>query len=218
MNTITTPSLPTKTDDMSWDEFAAALAFASASYQDILAMRMPIDEIEAERGTPEWNTAWFAQMRQSEKRRRELMKYNAQLVLQVGKAIAAITPDFRSLDVDYEGSGDAGEICDINIYLERPILLDSTGKPRLYTHEENKEFLDKTNAASAFIANDLREWLDETCWAIAYDQHPGLEINEGSFGSLVIEPEDEDVEGSPLVLRIRHTERVERPLDDEVLA
>ena len=52
MTTITTPAVPTKTDDMSWDEFAAALAFASASYQDILVMRMPTPEIEAKPGTP----------------------------------------------------------------------------------------------------------------------------------------------------------------------
>lgn len=218
MTTITTPSLPTKTADMSWDDFTVALKEASETYEITLTTEMPTPEITADRGTPEWNVAWFAQRAAADKRNRELMKYNAKLVLEVGKAIAAITPDFRSLDVEYEGCGDAGEICDISVYLDRPILLDEKGERRLYTNDENEAFLEKTRAATNLISGDLREWLDETCWAIAYDQHPGLEINEGSFGSLIVEPEDEDVEGSKLVLRLRHTERVERPLDDEELA
>ena len=203
---------------MSWDDFAAVLTEASEAYATTLTTEMPTPEITAELGTQEWSNEWFAQRAAADKRSRELMKYNARLVVQVGKAIAAITPGFRSLDVSYEGSGDDGEISDITVYLDRPALYDADGNRRPYTHEENQVENAKSDAANECLTKELRSWLDETCWAIAYDQHPGLEINEGSFGSLVVEPEDEDVEGSKLVLRINHTERVENMLEPVELA
>lgn len=218
MTTITTSPLPTKTDDMSWDDFAAALKEASDAYALTLTTMFPTPKITAERGTQEWNIEWFAQRAAADKRTRQLMSYNAQLVVQVGKAIAAITPNFRSLDVEYEGCGDSGEICDVTVYTDRPLLFDEKGNRRPYTHEENEAENAKMDAANECLTKELRDWLDETCWAIAYDQHPGLEINEGSYGALRVEMRDEDVEGSPLVLKLSHTERVENCLDDVELA
>ena len=218
MTTITTPALPVKDERLDWDAFTEELNQASEECAALLTELMPTPEITAELGTQEWSNEWFAQRAAADKRSRELMKYNARLVVEVGKAIAAITPNFRSLDVSYEGSGDDGEISDITVYLDRPALYDADGNRRPYTHEENQVENAKSDAANECLTKELRSWLDETCWAIAYDQHPGLEINEGSFGSLVVEPEDEDVEGSKLVLRISHTERVERYLDDVELA
>ena len=210
--------IPTKTADMSWAEYGEALKEASASYEDILQMEMPTPEIAAERGTPEWNTEWFAQLKHGEQRRSALMSYNARLIVALGEALRAAIPDFRSLDINYEGSGDSGERCDVTIYLDNPPRFDAQGERRATTEAEYKAYSTAQSEANKLIAGDLYDWLDETCWAIAYNQYPGFEINEGGFGSIRVEPTNEDEFASPLVMRITHTERVERTLDDVELA
>ena len=177
----------------------------------------PTPPMTAERGTDAWNLEWRAQHKASSYRKTLLMAYNSKLVLQIGKAVAAVVPDFGSLCVEYEGSGDSGEACDIHIYLKRAIKYDENGKFIPLTHEENQAFIKREAEANSILPSALEEWMDETCWAIAYNAHPGFEINEGGYGTIEVAENDEE-EGSPLRLTISHTERTEHTYNDEVLA
>jgi len=215
-NTGTTP-VPVKTDAMTWECFANDLVVASETEEARLLRAVPTPELTAERGTQAWDDDWAAQYHAGIKRRALLMKFNARLVLEVGKALAAAVPTFRSLDVEYQGSGDSGEACDISVFLHRPQRFDADGKPRWATHDENQEDNREADAAAALLPSELKEWLDETCWAIAYDRHPGFEIDAGGFGQIVVARADDDDLTSPLQLTINHTERVEQSYDEEVL-
>ena len=213
----TTP-LPTKTNEMSWDAFAEAITEAEQTERARLMEAIPTPAITAELGSDAWSNEWLAQRTASERRDDAVYSYCSKLILEIGKALAAAVPAFRSLDIDYEGCGDSGEACVITVYTDRPRKVDAEGKFVPWTHEENEAWNKQNDAANNILPSDLKEWMDETCWAIAYDKHPGFEIDAGGYGSIVVAPADEDDASSPLQLTIRHTERVEQSYDDEVLA
>ena len=217
IETISTP-LPTKTNEMSWDAFAEAIVEAEQTERQRLLEAFPTPAMTAEPGSDAWNTEWLAQRRASQKRDSAVYAYCSKLILEIGKAVAAAVPDFRSLDVEYEGSGDSGEACVITVYLNRQMRFDAEGKYQRPSQEELDEQSKQHAAANNILPSHLKDWMDETCWAIAYDRHPGFEINEGGYGSIVVAPADEDDASSPLQLTIRHTERVEQSYDDVVLA
>jgi len=214
---IPTP-LPIKTDDMTWDAFTEAVVEAEEAEEARLLQAFPTPAMTAERGTDAWSLEWKAQHKASSYRKTLLMAYNSKLILEIGKAVAAAVPNFQSLDVEYEGCGDSGESCDITVYTDRPFQRDADGKVIPWTNEENEAFSKQQDAANNLIPSDLTEWMDETCWAIAYNEHPGFEINAGGYGSIVVAPADEDDASSPLQLTISHTQRVEQSYEDVVLA
>ena len=214
---ISTP-LPTKTNEMSWDAFGEAIVEASSAEQSRLTEAIPTPAMTAEPGSDEWTSEWLAQRSASTKRSSELMAYNSQLILEIGRALAAELPNFRSLDVEYEGCGDSGEACEIGVYLSHPNRFDAEGNYQRPSQEELDERSKQQDAANNLLPSDLKEWMDETCWAIAYDKHPGFEIDAGGFGSIVVAPADEDDASSPLQLTISHTQRIEETYDDVVLA
>ena len=207
--TFAQTKIPTKTDEMSWDLFTLALQTAATAEEQCLARNYPTPEITAERGTPQRNEQWFAQRGAADTRAYQLTLFHYKLIVEVGRALAAAVPNFRSLDIEYEGSGDNGEGCEITVYTDRPMKFDAEGKWVRPTAEESEEFTRQHDAANNILPSDLREWMDEICWSIAYHQHPGFEINEGGYGTITVEPADEDEEGSPLQLRISHTQRIE---------
>ena len=210
--------VPVKTSDMSWDAFTEAIKSACDAEDARLLAEFPTPPITAERGSDGWMDQWAAQHAAGSKRRSALMNFSAKLVVAVGQALADCVPNFRSLDVDYEGSGDSGEACDISVYLNLEPLLDADGKWRRPTPEEDEARNRQRDEANNTLPAELTEWLDETCWAIAYDRHPGFEIDEGGYGQISVAPADEDDPTSPLQLTITHTERTETTYDEEVLA
>ena len=214
---ISTP-LPIKTSDMSWDAFAEAIAEAEQAERARLMEAIPTPAITAERGTPAWTDEWLLQRAASEKRDGAVYAYCSKLILEIGKALASTVPMFCALDIDYEGCGDSGEACSISVRLNRVMSFDADGKFIRWTDEENQAFTTQYKEAQAILPTELTEWLDETCWAIAYNQHPGFEINEGGYGCISVAPANEDDPASPLQLTISHTERTEQTYDDVVLA
>lgn len=214
---ISTP-LPTKTNEMSWEDFYEAITDAEHTEKVRLLEVIPTPPMTAEPRSDAWNEEWFAQRRASDKRDAAFYGYCSKLILEIGKALASAVPAFRSLDIEYEGMGDSGEACVITIYTDRPRMFDAEGNFRRPTHEENEAFNQQQDAANNILPSDLKEWMDETAWMIAYNRHPGFEIDAGGFGQIVVARADEDDASSPLKLTIRHTERVEQSYDDEVLA
>ena len=214
---ISTP-LPTKTSGMSWDAFAEAIAEAEQAERARLMEAFPTPAITAKSGTPAWNDEWLAQRTASEKRDDAFYGYCSKLIVEIGKALASTVPMFCALDIDYEGAGDNGEACSITVRLNRVMSFDEDGKFIRWTDEQNQAYLTQYKEAQAVLPTQLTEWMDETCWAIAYQQHPGFEINEGGFGCLTVAPANEDDPTSPLQLTITHTERTEHTYEPSVLA
>ena len=214
---ISTP-LPTKTNEMSWDAFAEAITEAEQAERARLMEVIPTPAMTAEPGSDAWNNEWLAQRLASDKRDAVFYSYCSKLILEIGKALAAAVPAFRSLDIEYEGCGDSGESCVITVYTDRQRKVDAEGKFIPWTNEENEAWLKESYAANQILPTYLKEWMDETAWMIAYNKHPGFEIDAGGFGQIVVARADEDDASSPLQLTISHTERVEQSYDDEVLA
>jgi hypothetical protein len=83
----------------------------------------------------------------------------------------------HKLVISYEGSGDSGEIHNHVVYgkdgEEAPILLDG-----------------------------LEEEVDEFCYQLLQDNYGGWEINEGSFGEIVMMP-------TPRRITYTHNQRIE---------
>ena len=219
ITTDTTTPVPVKTDAMTWECFANDIAVASETEAVRLTQAIPTPEITAERRTQAWDDAWAAQYHAGIKRRALLMKFNSRLVLEVGRALAAAVPDFRSLEIEYEGAGDSGEACDISVFIDNQFRTrNANGRYEPMTDDQREAFDRAYKEANSLLPKELMEWLDETCWAIAYDLHPGFEIDAGGFGQIVVKSADEDDPSAPLQLTINHTERVEQSYDEEVLA
>ena len=215
---IQTTPVPAKTKDMSWEDFGVAIKSAVEAEEARLLTEFPTPPFTTEQGSDEWMKEWEAQRKAGYKREERLSAFNAKLVVAVGQALADCVPNFHSLDVEYEGSGDSGESCDISVCLALEPLLDAEGKWRLPTHEENEARNRQRDEANSTLPAELTEWLDETCWSIAYSAHPGFEIEAGGYGQICVSPSDEDDPASPLQLTITHTERTETTYDEEVLA
>ena len=64
---ISTP-LPTKTNEMSWEDFYEAITDAEHTEKVRLLEAIPTPPMTAERGSGAWNEEWLAQRRASEKR------------------------------------------------------------------------------------------------------------------------------------------------------
>jgi len=213
---ITSP-VPAKTSGQSWDDFAEALKNASEAEASRLMSAIPTPPITADRSSDEWLGQYQAQRVASDKRSYQEVCFDAKLIVSIGQALADEVSDFNSLDISYAGSGDNGEDSEFNVYLNRPILLDDDGNRRRYTAAEHSDLINRENAATALLTGDLCEWMDETAWGIAYNSHPGFEIDAGGFGTLSVARADGD-DSSPLQLTISHTQRVEETYADEVLA
>jgi hypothetical protein len=124
------------------------------------------------------------------------------------------------LDVNYRGSGDNGESCDISVLIDtscvKPTQRSSWGV-LIYTDEERKQvsvLREEAVALTATYLNDeLSEWLDETCWSIAYNQHPGFEINDGGWGTITVMRDDV----GEMKMSLNHTQMPATEYDTVVL-
>lgn len=207
-----TTLIPVKTDDVSWDSYAALIraAYEAARYQ--LTVEIPTPPITAtrtagERSSEEWMEQYQAQQAASRKRTAELNKYEVQLVAAIAEALDASVPTFKELFVEYRGSGDSGESCDISVEVERGYEATektSWGTP-CYTNEQNEELRAREKAATELLPSDLTEWLDEICWGLAYQQHPGFEIDAGGYGTITVKRND----AGEMKVSLEHTNRIE---------
>ena len=200
MMTITTPTiqatttLPVKTADMSWDDFTTAITEAQEVEQSRVELEVPTPEITAEARTDEWNEQYQAQRQASHQRDALQNTFNICLVVAVAEALEVVVPNFRTLEINYRGSGDSGEACDIAVSADassvKPTQLSSWGQ-LIYTDEERVRFSAihaEADAVSAeCLTEELTDWMDETCWSIAYATNPGFEINEGGWGLISVE-------------------------------
>jgi hypothetical protein len=202
-----TTIIPVKTDDVSWDNFAALIraAYETARYQ--LTVEIPTPPMTADRSSDEWMTQYRAQQDVARRRTAELNKYEAQLIASIAEALEASVPLFKELFVEYRGSGDSGESCDISVEIERGYkATEKTSWGTLcFTNEQNEEFRAREKAATALLPSDLTEWLDEICWGLAYQQHPGFEIDAGGYGTITVKRND----AGEMKLSLEHTQRYE---------
>jgi len=207
----TTTTVPVKTDAQSWHIFTIAIKTAVEAEEARLIAEFPTPIITAELGSTEWNEQYFAQRRASDDRSEILSRFTAKLIVSVGEALASIVPNFDALRVEYEGSGDQGEGCtfDVDIRREPPtntVVPFEGAKPTLaYTNQENQAWLQASSDALALLPDDLTEWLDETCWALAYSIHPGFEVDAGGFGTITVQRNADGV----MKLTLTHADRVE---------
>ncbi len=210
INPTTTP-VPVKTEGQTWDAFTEAIKSAVEAEEARLIAEYPTPAITAERGTTEWSEQYFSQRRASDDRNEIISRYTAKLIVSVGEALDALVPNFDALRVEYEGSGDQGEGCtfDVDIKREPPtntVVPFEGAKPRLaYTNDENQAWLQASSDALALLPDDLTEWLDETCWALAYSIHPGFEIDAGGFGNITVQ---RNADGE-MKLTLTHADRIE---------
>lgn len=210
---IYTP-LPTKTDDMSWDTFSSLILSAYEAERQRLTEEIarpttpPRDSSQGYGYTaPEW-MKYHELQRAADKRRTEaLAKYEPKLIASIAEALDASVPFFKELLVRYEGSGDSGENCDISVELEwgfKPTKETSWGS-LCYTHQENEQMRAREKAAYDLMPSALINWLDETCWSLAYNEFPGFEIDAGGFGTITVKRDDAGV----MKVYLDHTARYE---------
>jgi len=189
-----TTFIPVKATDMTWDDYASAIAEASSNESLRLITEITTPAITAEARTDEWNEQYQAQRQASHQRAALENTFNIRLVVAVAEALEAAVPNFRTLEIDYRGSGDNGESCDISVSADascvKPTQLSSWGQ-LIYTDEERVRFSAIHAEADAVSAECLTEaltdWLDETSWDIAYATNPGFECNEGGWGQISVE-------------------------------
>ncbi len=202
-----TTLIPVKTDDVSWDEFSALIRAAYETAKQQINEAIPTPPITVERSSDEWMRQYQAQRDATSQRTAELNKYEAQLIASIAEALEASVPLFKELFVEYQGSGDSGEACDISVEIERgyeATKMTSWGTP-CFTNEQNEEYRAREKAAYELLPSDLTEWLDETCWSLAYAEHPGFEIDAGGFGSITVKRNEAGV----MKVSLDHTDRIE---------
>ena len=202
-----TTIIPVKTDDISWDNFAALIRAAYETARHQLTVEIPTPPMTADRTSDEWMTQYRAQQDADSRRTAELNKYEARLIASIAEALEASVPLFKELLVEYEGSGDSGEDCSISVEVERgyeAAKKTSWGSP-CFTDEQKEEFRARQKAATALLPSDLTEWLDGTCWGLAYSEFPGFEIDAGGYGTITVKRND----AGEMKVYLDHTARIE---------
>jgi hypothetical protein len=95
------------------------------------------------------------------------------------------------LHVSYSGSGDSGCISDVSAFDKEsnPIALPETSVPVTLTHT-NFDF--KTGEYSTTVNSvetlKLTEAVEQWCYDLLEEHYPGWEINDGSDGTIIIDP------------------------------
>ena len=141
-------------------------------------------------------------------------------------------PDLRYIEVEYEGSGDSGQVDSIFYgankesehvapfsYLKDKAevddaqpLPDAVAKGREHQPGEWQPGVGwvKTGERSNITAEQL---ISQLAWDLAYGQNPGFEINEGGFGKVNIAADEDD----PSLVRVSlsHSERITETNDYE---
>lgn len=98
----------------------------------------------------------------------------------------------EEIQIEYEGSGDSGQIEDIDgvhddyMTLELPVSL-YTLPARLSWDPETKSFQSEDPRPAT-----VEQALDYLGWDLAYGTHPGFEINDGGRGTVTITHSPED--------------------------
>ena len=203
--------VPAKTEAMSWEDFGVAIKSAVEAEEARLLAEFPTPPFTTEHGSDGWMKEWSAQRDAGYKRDELQSAFNAKLVAAVAEALADAVPNFEAFRVEYSGSGDSGEDCVLCVDIKREpptheVIPYEGAKPRFsYTNEENQAWLQAEKDALALLPRDLSEWIDETCWALAYQQHPGFEIDGGGFGNITA---SRNAAGE-MKLVITHTNRIE---------
>lgn len=215
-----TTSIPSLAPDIAWNDFVDAIIEAASNESFRLLTAVPTPEITAEVRTDEWNEQYQAQRRASHQRDELQNSFNIRLVVAVAEALEASVPHFRTLEIDYRGSGDNGESCDIYVSADassiQPTQMSSWGH-LIYTDEERERVsaihTEADAISSGLLTEELTDWLDETAWSIAYNQNPGFETNEGGWGRISVE---RDADGE-MKMSLDHTQMTATDYDTVVL-
>ena len=208
--TISTTPVPVRTEGQSWDDFVEAIIAADNDEGTRLLQAFPTPEITAERGSDEWMPQYQAQVDASQTRDAAQQKFQARLIVAVTEAIEASVAGFQELTVEYAGSGDSGEDGYVSVSVgcvgEATIPHSHFPTRLLYSQEQQDERARNQEIADGLLTDYLKEWLDETAWAIAYSKHPGFEIDAGGFGTITAA---RDEATGKMTLELSHTQRVE---------
>ena len=145
----------------------------------------------------------------------------AQHLRKIFKHLQSVNPELMTIEVQYDGSGDSGEIESIGYY-KRPFstvmydpaseidvtdseplsgeLTNGMVKNRSFWNPETRSMVQQEPSPPT-----ARELIDDLAWDVAYGKHPGFEINEGAYGTVVIyQDEDDEVQ-----VQLTHNERIE---------
>lgn len=125
-------------------------------------------------------------------------------------------PELARIEVTYEGSGDSGQIEDVN-YFQSPtdcVLIEIDDMAPLPDEvAQGKTFqAGQWEPERGFVKNgnpvniSARQLIDEFAWDLAYSQNPGFEINEGGYGTISITSDEDD--RSTVHIRLSHSERI----------
>jgi hypothetical protein len=131
--------------------------------------------------------------------------------------LISIDPSITTLEVTYEGSGDSGQIESIDLMAGNTILgkqcldevlPDGTVDDHYLKHKHwqaGQGWVTDTGKPNK-TAGDM---LDELAWDLAYSSNPGFEINEGGYGTVLIEyvPSDDEDEDDTVTVSLEHNNR-----------
>lgn len=90
----------------------------------------------------------------------------------------------KRVDIRFDGSGDSGQIEEI-VY--SPAQGKGFGTSEV--PDTKREFTDWSQGEPRKVARNHThdELVEEACYGILFSEHPGWEINEGSYGDFVID-------------------------------
>jgi hypothetical protein len=95
------------------------------------------------------------------------------------------------LHVSYSGSGDSGAISDVSAWDKdnNPITLPDTPVPVTLSHTDfDFSTGNYSTAVSSVKTMKLTEAVEQWCYDLLEEHYPGWEIDDGSDGTIVIDP------------------------------
>jgi hypothetical protein len=140
----------------------------------------------------------------------------------VFKYLVTQNPSLHSLHVTYEGSGDSGQIENVVFYKLDKNSYSGDSEIDIetnYSIDKSKLGCSEIEDKYEYFTNDdgschIYRLLDCLAWDLAYDQNPGFEINEGGFGSVIIEFDtdllstSEEIENREIIVKVCHSDRI----------
>jgi hypothetical protein len=99
-----------------------------------------------------------------------------------------LEPDIHYVEISYAGGGDSGSVEMINAFSLEDEIIE----------------LPINQAMEVFDGLDLMNEFDDAGWDLAYDTHPGFEINEGGQGTVTVRL---DLQGR-IAVSVHHEENI----------
>lgn len=135
-------------------------------------------------------------------------------------------PDLAKIKIDYDGSGDDGQVESICFYDKsedkepfgiRP-LLEQPLPTEVYSNVRSHflRFDPVNRPVYGPSVNDTPEQaLDTLAWDLAYGQNPGFEDDEGGFGDISVSLDEDSDDDSTVKVTLSHHKRIEATEDCE---